>query len=445
MKRRNFLIGVGATAGLAAFGMRRFLRNRLERWTRLPEFASTPPLLPHRPDEKALIAMARGGSPESNLDGALDKWGFDMVVGEDDVVIIKVAAQWWNQGMTNVAAARRLIERVLLRPNFRGEVIVFENTHFRLANGSGLARAWTRPSDRNVDVPGWNKLADLIPHFSGKPVSFVGLIDGGPSELAGDGWHDPSHEHGVYGGDNRGPIAPGDTRDGYHWDFSQTFRLPKSRISAVQTPLTWPRFTSPHSGLVIDLKDGVQKREDGKLLSAGRKLTWLQMVNVNEHAATGMTACCKSMMGVVDMSAGRLGTHPLIRDYQSVHYSGYPEASWRMAGPLAHFARNVREPDLYIAAAEYVAAVPKGIPWDYETQDPRMEEASAHRAKTVVVGRDPVAVDWWCAKNLLFPIGGRNAAEVDLSNPDSKFSRFLRYYREVYRGGVMDDARITIA
>jgi len=325
MKRRKFFLAMGTAAGFGAatLTMRHRLRARLERWTKLPEFSATPALLPHRADERASIAVGRGGSPESNLDAALDRGGgLDRILGQDDVVIIKVAAQWWNQGMTNVAAARRLIERVLARPGFRGEVVVFENTHFRLPDGSGLSRAWTRPSERNVDVPGWNKLGDLIPHFAGRPVSFVGLVDAGLSGLSGDHWHDPSHAHGVYGGDGRGPIADGDARDGYHWDFSRTFRLARSRLSYAQTPLTWPRFTSPGSGLVIDLKDGVQKREGGRLVPARRKLTWLQMVNVNEHAATGMTACCKSMMGVVDMSAGRLGTDPRVRDYQSVHYFG---------------------------------------------------------------------------------------------------------------------------
>jgi hypothetical protein len=438
---------VGAAAGLGAtgFAMRRWLRARLERWTRRPEFSATPPLLPHRADERARVAVARGGAPADNLDGALERWGgLDGVVGVDDVVLIKVAAQWWNQGMTNVAAARRLIERVLARPGFRGEVLVFENTHFRLADGSGLARAWTRPSERNVDVPGWTKLGDLIPHFAGRPVSFVGLVDAGASDLAGDGWHDPGRAHGVYGGDGRGPIPDGDARDGYHWDFGRTFRLARSRVSSAQTPLTWPRFTSPASGLVVDLQDGVHERAGGRLVPVGRKLTWLQMVNVNEHVSTGMTACCKSLMGVVDMSAGRMGSDPRVRDYQSVHYFGHPDAPWRMAGPLAHFARSVRAPDLYLAVAEWVAAVPRGVEWNDDTMDPRMEERSAHRLRTVVVGTDPVAVDWWCAKNLLHPIGGAHAAEVDLADPDAKLSRFLRYYREVAGGGVMQDDRITV-
>ena len=33
----------------------------------------------------------------------------------------------------------------------------------------------------------------------------------------------------------------------------------------------------------------------------------------------------------------------------------------------------------------------------------------------------------------------------DLRDADSKLSRFLRYYREVYRGGTMDDALIAVS
>ena len=107
--------------------------------------------------------MARGAGPAANVDAALDKLGgIAKFVGEDDVVLIKTSAQWWNQGMTNVAALRRVIEHVLERPGFRGEVIVFENTHFLLPDGSALSRAFTRPSERNVDVSGWSTMGALV-------------------------------------------------------------------------------------------------------------------------------------------------------------------------------------------------------------------------------------------------------------------------------------------
>jgi hypothetical protein len=450
ISRRKLLVGGAATGtlGAAAFAFRRRLRRVIARATRDKDFAATPKLVPHTPEERRTIYMAQGAPPAANVDAVLDKIGIEKIVGEDDVVIVKVAAQWWNQGMTNVAAARRVIERILARPGFRGEVVVFENTHFRLADGSGLSRAFTRPSERNVDVEGWATLGDLVAHYKSQnaPVSFVGLVDAAESELAGDPWHDPEHAHGIYGGDGRGPIARGDLRDGYHWDFARTFAKKRGWLETAQTPLTWPVFSSPRSKLRIDLAAGVF---EGAAKSS-RKLTWISLVNVNQHGSTGMTACCKSAMGVVDMSAGRFGTDPRTDGYQSVHYFGNPDASWRMAGPLAHFAREVRTPDLYVAIAEWVALEPPpGVAWDADHQDIRLEAATAHRANTIVAGTDAVAVDWWCAKNVLMPLAqrtnSRGLADLDLQNPDSKLSRFLRYYREVYRGGTMDDALITAA
>jgi hypothetical protein len=449
-RRKAFLGAAAVSVGAAAFALRRRLTSRLSRLTQYPAFAATPALVPHDPArDRVKIHVAQGGTPEANVDAVLAKLGgIGSVVGEDDVVIIKVAAQWWNQGMSNVAAVKRVVEQVLARENFRGEVIVFENTHFRLKDGSGLSRAWIRPSDRNIDVPGWTKLGDLIPHFAemNAPVSFVGLVDAGPSALADDPWHDPSHAVGVYGGDDRGPIRPGDPRDGYHWDFDQAFRLPKSWVDEARTPLTWPRFTSPKSGLVVDLKDGVLRREGGKLVPAGKKLTWINMTTANEHSATGFTGACKSTMGIVDMSAGELGTHPLARGYASVHYfgNGAPSASWRMAGPLAHFARHVRSPDLILLVAEWVAFLPTG--WDTEKEDHRHAAATCAQKKTIVAGTDPVAIDTWAVRNLMAGVGtGNKKAHLDLDDPASKFTKFLRYYREVYERGTLDPALIDVS
>jgi Domain of unknown function (DUF362) len=449
-RRRLLLAAGGALAGVAglAFAARKRLVTRLSQWTRLDEFTRTPDLVPHDPArDRRTLYVARGGSPAENVDAVFAKMGgVEPLVGPDDVVLIKVSAQWWNQGMTNVAAVKRVIERVLGREGFRGEVVVFENVHFRLADGSGLARAWTRPSERNVDVPGWTKMGDLLPHFAklGAPVSFVGLVDAGESTLAGDHWHDPTHEHGVYGGDGRGPIAPGDPRDGYHWSFDQAFRLRRSRVDHAQTPLTWPRFTASRTGTVVDLRDGAFRREGGRLVSLGRQVKWINMTTTNEHSATGYTGACKSAMGVVDMSAGRMGTHPRVRDYQSVHYFGDPDARWRMAGPLAHFAKAVRAPDLYLSVAEWVALTPRPG-WDEEKEDIRMSESSAFRTKTIVAGTDPVAVDAWCVRNLLMPLGGANRAMLDLDDPDSKVSKFLRYYRQAYGSGTLDSGLVEVA
>jgi hypothetical protein len=439
------VVALGAAAAGGAFVVRRKLRNTVSGLTQLASFAASPALVPHDPiRDKARVLVARGGSPAANVDDVLAKLGgIGSVVGTDDVVIVKVSAQWWNQGMTNVAAVKRLLEHVLERDGFRGEVIVFENTHFRMPDGSGLSRAWVHPSTRNVDVPGWTKLGDLIDHFKGR-VGFVGLVDGGASALADDDWMDATHSAGRYGGDGRGPIADGDVRDGYHWDFGRAFRLAKSWVDEARTPLTWPRFTSPRSGLVVDMEKGVLRREAGRLIETGRRLTWINMTTANEHGASGLTAACKSTMGVVDMSAGALGTHPLVRDYQSIHYFGWgrPTAQWRMAGPLADFARKIRKPDLILTVAEWVAYAPT----EHSDEDIRLSDRTCMQARTVIAGTDPVAMDAWTVRNVMAHLPGANIrSRMDLDNPDATVTKFLRYYRQVYEGGTLDPTLIDVA
>ncbi len=442
--RRNILLGAAAAAAGGLLYARKRVRDALAARTRLASFSATPPPPVHDPvRDRTRLFVAQGGSPAANIDAVWDK--AQLAITADAVVIIKVSAQWWNQGMTNVGAVRRVVERVLATPNFSGEVIVFENVHFRLPDGSGLARAWTQPSERNVDVDGWNKMGDLIPHFAklGAPVSFVGLVDGGKNDLADDPWHDSTHEHGVYGGDGRGPIAAGDARDGYHWDFDNVFRLRRSLFDYAQTPLTWPRFSSPRTGVVVDLRDGLFARKNNTLVPLPQKLVFLNMTTCNEHASTGFTGACKSAMGIVDMSAGRLGSDPRVAQFRAVHYFGHPDATWRMAGPLALFGERVRKPDLYLTVAQWISVTPKGVPWDPEGKDTRLAAESAVQTRTVVAGTDPVAIDTWCVRNLLMAHAG---ARTDLYHLDgySKVVKFLRYFRHVAGRGALDLSLVDV-
>ena len=235
-----------------------------------------------------------------------------------------------------------------------------------------------------------------------------------------------------------------------HWDFDQVFRVRRSRVGHAQTPLTWPRVTSPRTGAVIDLKDGVLRKDGDKLVADGRQLRFINMTTGNEHGSTGFTGACKSPMGLVDMSAGALGTHPKARGYQSVHYFGrtgrpHPERdpTWRMAGPLAYWNNKVRRADLYLTCCEWVAVTPKAG-YD-ETDDMRHHAACAQQVGHVIAGADPVAIDAWCLRNLMSQFDGKHAAMMKLDDPDSKASKFLRYFRQAAGWGTLDPALVTVA
>jgi hypothetical protein len=217
-----------------------------------------------------------------------------------------------------------------------------------------------------------------------------------------------------------------------------------------QTPLTWPRFTSPLTGRVIDFRDGVMRREGEQLVATGETLRFINMTTCNEHGSTGLTAACKSPMGIVDMSAGALGNHPRVRGYLSVHYfgrlpemSGHKSPTWRMAGPLAYFGEQVRKPDLYLTVAEWVAVTPESG-YDETAEDMRQARSCAVRTHTVVAGVDPVAIDHYCAREIVHPVASKHKDMLDVGNPDSKTSRFLRYFRQTAGWGTLDPELVTV-
>ncbi|HUA68762.1 MAG TPA: hypothetical protein VMA13_09465, partial [Candidatus Saccharimonadales bacterium] len=68
-----------------------------------------------------------------------DLSGPDGLIAADDVVILKVNAQWKCRGGTNTDMLRGLIHRILQHPDgFKGEVVIFENGQNRPASFDGM-------------------------------------------------------------------------------------------------------------------------------------------------------------------------------------------------------------------------------------------------------------------------------------------------------------------
>jgi hypothetical protein len=144
------------------------------------------------------------------------------------------------------------------------------------------------------------------------------------------------------------------------------------------------------------------------------------------------------------MSAGALGTHPLVRGYSSVHYfgRGNPSATWRMAGPLAQLAREVRSPDLILTVAEWVAFESENLP---ANEDIRHSAKTCLQQKAIVCGTDAVAIDTWAVRNLMMDTpSSMKKQHLDLDDEEAKFTKFLRYYREVYGRGTLDPSLIDV-
>ncbi len=377
---------------------------------------------------RSYLFSARNGTPQENVKKVIEMMGgVEKIIGKNDVVILKPNCQWWNQGRTNLAAMKGFIDLVLGIPAFRGEIIIAENHHY-MDNSlpeteKDNIRGWTHISEINGDIDGiqynMNSLVDLYHKKGFRNVSKVHWRDGGPRE------HDDRHGQG--GGIVKSP-AEG---DGYVWTdidytYSAWFGLKKWKVK-----MTYPVFTSPYSGIVIDFKKGAYLRDN---MGAGnytpeRPVKFINFSVLNDHSDTGVTAAIKNYMGITDLSCGDRGTEP--EGYYNVHECGGDYFKFAKAGPIACFMKTIRKADLNIVAAEWVG-------WGHRT-----DISKATRMRTILASTDPIALDYYGAKYIVYPLS-KNRDHHDPDNPGSPVRRFLDLALETLGEGTLDESMMVL-
>ena len=183
------------------------------------------------------------------------------LLSPDDVVLLKVNAQWKYRGGTNSDVVRGLIQRILEHPDgFRGEVVMLDNGQGQ-GSMDGDARGWGRYPDNSVQANAedpshsFSYLANSV--FAGQGVSTY-LLDG-------------IREIVIDGADHR--------TDGYRiWEG-----------------VSYPCFTTA-GGNRVELREGLW---DGAGFAERIKL--INMPVLKTHSGCGVTACLKNFYGVLSM------------------------------------------------------------------------------------------------------------------------------------------------
>lgn len=372
------------------------------------------------------VYVSSGKKPEENIKGAINLFGgIRKIINQDDIVIIKPNAQWWNQGTSNTNNLKGLIESILDINNFMGEIIIAENHHYAKID----SRGWTT-NKRNGDY----NLNELINYFHSKGhtnVTKYHWVDAGPNPRPREG--NASAQSSII---TEQPNA--NTKDGYVWLKEKVYTSEEGR----QCMMTYPFFTSSYSGKKIDLKRGV--------IDGDQHLDNLKLINfscLNHHGTTwGVTASIKNLMGIVDMTCGYQGVSP--EGYYNTHFIGSESfffnygmkfrywgrkygfgqelgKTMQSAGTfnnqytgaaLGYWMRHIRMPDLNILAAEYVG-------WGSRT-DP----SKRTKSNIVAVSTDPVALDYYGAKEILLNNTPHEETTLrQLNNPDqAPFNLFLK-------------------
>lgn len=298
------------------------------------------------------------------------------MIAPDDVVLIKVNAQWKYRGCTNSDVIRGLIQSVLEHPDgFTGEVVIMEN-----GQGRGSLNCDTSASyaDADVHANANNELHSfvfLVDRIFRDPRVSAYLLDGIRNTFIG------SDEHEV---------------DGYR----------------IFENVSYPCFTTAR-GWRVELREGLW--QDGGYTQN------LKLINVpvlKHHGGSRLTASLKHVYGILSMKDGNGGTYR--------HYSGLGETCGKMMA-------SVRTPVLNLLDAIWVShRAVAGYPED-----------ATFRANQLLASQDPVALDYWAAKYILYPIDGNTQHLPEFS----AVSEWLTVAQQVIndRGGLYDpDAGILV-
>jgi len=262
------------------------------------------------------------------------------LIAADDVVLVKVNAQWKFRGCTNSDLIRGLVQRILDHPDgFSGEVVIIENGQGRGSLHCDTASYYDGHgvhANANDESHSFIYLVDEV--FKGKSVSTYLLDPVRATFISAD-------EHII---------------DGYR------------RLENV----SYPCFTTSR-GTRVELKEGIWA--DGAY-KQNLKLINVPVLKHHDRGGSEITASLKHFYGLLSMSDGQSPAR---------HYQGLGEACGKMVV-------SARPPVLNIIDAIWVShQALEGYPAE-----------DTFRANQILASQDPVALDYWAAKNVLYPING---------------------------------------
>ena len=290
------------------------------------------------------------------------------MISSDDVVLVKVNAQWKYRGCTNSDLIRGIIQRILDHPDgFNGEVVIIENGQGRGSLNCDNSAAYgdaTVHANANDESHTFLYLVQNI--FKDPRVSGYLLDPIGNTFIAGD-------DH-----------------------VTQGYR----RVENVSCPC----FTTA-GGRRVELREGIW---EGKGYRQNLKIINVPVPKHHDEGGSEITAALKLFYGVLSMNDGQVGFR---------HYQGLGETCGKMMA-------SVRAPVLNILDAIWVSHRSiTGYPAD-----------TTFRANQILASQDPVALDYWAAKYILYPIDNNPRHHPDFPGID----RWLMDARDLInaRGGL---------
>jgi uncharacterized protein (DUF362 family) len=288
------------------------------------------------------------------------------LIDPDDVVLIKVNAQWAQRGGTNTDVLRGIMRVIVEHPDgFTGEIIVADN-------GQGYGNL--------------NRTECNAEDHSQSPQDVV-------NDFAAEGWKASIKLWDNFRTVSVAEFSEGNLNDGY---VVSTTLDPQTLIR-----VSYPKFRSPW-GTCVSYKHGIWDTASS-IYDSGR-LVVINVPVLKTHSIYGVTSAVKNHMGVI--------TQGLSTD----SHNGVGR------GGLGSVLAEVRIPDLTVLDCIWVLARPGYGPSASYTQSSRRDQ--------LVAGFDPVALDAWAVKNILVPqitANGYGPGQYPAQDPDNPASTFRLY------------------
>ncbi|MFW9854731.1 MAG: DUF362 domain-containing protein [Candidatus Thorarchaeota archaeon] len=312
--------------------------------------------------------------------------GPDGLIASNDVVVLKINAQWPYRGGTNTDLLKEIIQAIIDHPDeFTGEIVVADN-------GQGRGNLdWTQNNAENRS----QSAQDVVDLYS--VTHRVSTYD----------WQ-------AIRGHQVQEYSDGDTIDGYY--------LNETADAETGIKVSYPKFKTSF-GTNISLKHGIW---NGNAYET--RLKTINLPVLKSHFVYGVTGALKNYMGV--QSEGEANTGGLANGHRSV-----------ATGGLGTLMVECGLPVLSIIDAIWINA----NPYPSSFQGPSTAFELATRVNILIAGKDPVALDYWAAKNVLMrassEIGYQDTRSLDPENTEKTVSEesFGVWFRltkeELERGG----------
>jgi uncharacterized protein (DUF362 family) len=291
-----------------------------------------------------------------------------------DVIIIKINAQWSERGSTNNDLLKGLIQYIVNHPNgFTGEIIVADNGQGNMGSASHQAKLdWVLPNSKDKQT---NAMA-VIDSFAKQGHKVSGIV-----------WDDLTGKYVV-------DFDANDNASGF---------VVEQGATSTGIRISYPKFTTKYR-TALSFKKGIWNAATKSFDSQRLKVINMPILK------SDMLNQIDGVLGSYQGTASNVLT--AMSALQSIRNGGMGTQLLATRFPTLNILDMIYLPSRSGSASPYQDAIQTNI---------------------IAVSTDPVALDWWAAKNVMLPIvervaardGGKQARERVLNtNPDNKAAGF---------------------